>query len=231
MPRQIIDLSVKLTNNMPSHKFFPRPVIVPHVTHEEMITWGNGVEGDPFGGCTTYLGMIDHVGTHVDAFIHTKKDGLTIDQMALDLFIGKAVCLDLRHIPDLGDIDIAELEAAEKKAGVKIDGHIVLLCTGLHNRHYPTDKVVWSNPGITYEASHWLADRSRVHGVEGPSTDKPSHNEFPNHRVCRDRGMTHYEWLVNLESLLGKGEFEFSGLPLNIANGSGSPVRAVAFLD
>lgn len=231
MARQIIDLSLKLTNNMPAHKFFPRPVILPHVTHEEMITWGNGVDGDPLGGCTTFIGMIDHAGTHVDAFIHTKKGGQTIDEMALELFIGKAVCLDLRHIPDLGDIDIAELEAAEKKAGVKIDGHIVLMCTGLHNRHYPSDKVVWSNPGITYEASHWLADRSRVHGVEGPSTDKPSHNEFPNHRVCRDRGMTHYEWLVNLENLIGKGEFEFSGLPLNIHNGSGSPVRAVAFLD
>jgi kynurenine formamidase len=70
-----------------------------------------------------------------------------------------------------------------------------------------------------------------VHGVEGPSTDKPSHNLFPSHRVCRDRGITHYEWLCNLEELLGKGEFEFTGLPLRIGNGSGSPVRAVAFLD
>ena len=71
--------------------------------------------------------------------------------------------------------------------------------------------MVWSNPGITAEATHWLADRSRVHGVEGPSTDRPDHNLFPNHRVCRDRGITHYEWLCNLEELVGKGEFEFSG--------------------
>ena len=26
-------------------------------------------------------------------------------QMPLDMFVGKAVCLDLRHIPDLGDMD------------------------------------------------------------------------------------------------------------------------------
>jgi kynurenine formamidase len=50
-------------------------------------------------------------------------------------------------------------------------------------------------------------------------------------RIDRDRGITHYEWLCNLEALVGKGEFEFSGLPLNICNGSGSPVRAVAMLD
>jgi kynurenine formamidase len=67
--------------------------------------------------------------------------------------------------------------------------------------------------------------------VEGPSTDKPTSNEYPNHRVCRDRGMIHYEWLVELEPLIGLGEFEFYGLPLKIDRGSGSPVRAIAFVD
>jgi kynurenine formamidase len=89
---------------------------------------------------------------------------------------------------------------------------------------------VTMNPGLTMAASHWLADRSRVHGVEGPSTDKAGTKEFPNHRVCRDRGMVHYEWLVNLEQLLGKGEFQFTGYPLKWLGGTGSPVRAVAEL-
>jgi kynurenine formamidase len=231
MARRIVDLSVTLTNNMPAHKFFPRPVIVPHFTHDDMESWGNGTPDDNFGGCTTFIAMTDHVGTHVDAFVHMKRGGASIDQMPLDMFVGKAACLDLRHIPDLGDMDTKDFEIAERKAGVKIDGHIVLICTGFHKRHFPSDKAVWSNPGITAEATHWLADRSRVHGVEGPSTDKPSHNLFPSHRVCRDRGITHYEWLCNLEELLGKGEFEFTGLPLRIGNGSGSPVRAVAFLE
>ena len=174
MGRRIVDLTLKLTNNMPCHKFFPKPVIIPHLTNDDMLKFGNGVPGDPLGGATTYLGMIDHVGTHVDAFIHTKPGGLTIDEMPLDMFHGKAVCLDIRHVPDLGDITVEDLEAAEKKSGVKIDGHIVLLCSGFHARHFPNESSVRSNPGITYEASHWLADRSRVHGVEGPSTDKPS---------------------------------------------------------
>ena len=51
--------------------------------------------------------------------------------MPLDMFMGKAIRLDLSHIPDLGDIDIPALEAAEKKAGVKIDGHIVFDVLGL----------------------------------------------------------------------------------------------------
>jgi kynurenine formamidase len=69
-----------------------------------------------------------------------------------------------------------------------------------------------------------------VHGVEGPSTDKAGTKEFPNHRLCRDLGMIHYEWLVNLESLLGKGEFWFEGFPLRWVGGTGSPVRAIAEL-
>jgi len=115
---------------------------------------------------------------------------------------------------------------AEAKGGVKVDGHIVLLNTGLHNRHYPDVKPVWSNPGITEAATHWLADRgSKLHGVEGPSTDKPSDNLFPNPRVCRDRGIAHYEWLINLEELVGKGEFMFYGPPIKSGNASGAPVR------
>jgi kynurenine formamidase len=81
-------------------------------------------------------------------------------------------------------------------------------------------------------ATHWLADRgSKLHGVEGPSTDKPTDPAFPNHRACRDRRITHYEWLCNIEELLGAGEFQFQGIPLNIKRGTGSPVRAIAILD
>ena len=70
-----------------------------------------------------------------------------------------------------------------------------------------------------------------LHGVEGPSTDRPDDPSFPNHRVCRDRGIAHYEWLCNLEALIGKGAFHFQGVPLKLHRGSGSPVRALALLD
>lgn len=62
-----------------------------------------------------------------------------------------------------------------------------------------------------------------MHSVEGPSTDKPSDNIFAQHRLCRDLGISHFEWLVNLEKLVGAGEFEFLGLPLKFKGGSGFP--------
>ncbi len=36
------------------------------------------------------------------------------------------------------------------------------------------------------------------------------------------------EWLVNLDQLLGKGEFWFAGYPLMWLGETGSPVRAIA---
>jgi kynurenine formamidase len=181
---------------------------------------------------TNHISMLDHVGTHVDAFLHVNPKGAAVADMPLETFMGKAVCFDLQHIPDLGDITAKDMEEAEKKAGVKVDGHIVLLCTGFHQRNYPKLDSVWKNPLLTVEATKWLHERkSKMHGVEGPSTDKPTDDIFAQHRLCRDLGMSHWEWLVNLESLLGKGEFQFFGVPLKFKGGSGSPVRAFAIVN
>ncbi|MGE0254344.1 MAG: cyclase family protein [Alphaproteobacteria bacterium] len=232
MARRIVDLSLEIEDNMPSHKYFQSPVYLTSMTHESTKAMGLGTPDDPITFQTNFISTLDHVGTHVDAYRHFNPNGATIDKMPLDLFMGKAVCLDLRHIPDLGDIDVPDLEKAEKQAGVKIDGHIVLMCTGLHKRHYPNPEVCVSNPGLTAEATKWLHARgSRLHGVEGPSTDKPSDKLFAQHRTCRDLGITHMEWLVNLEELLGQGEFEFFGVPIKFKGGSGSPIRAFAILD
>ena len=175
--------------------------------------------------------MVEHIGTHIDAFYHMDPNGTTIDQMPLDFFFGKAVCFDMRHIPERGRITAQDMEEAQEKSGITVDGHIVLFATGIHEKYYPDKKILRVHPEVTPEAVQWLADRhSRVHGVEGPSTDIMDLNEFPSHRACRRLGLTHYEWLENLTELVGKGEFVFYGVPLRLSNGSASPVRAFAVL-
>lgn len=228
---RLVDLSLGIYNGMPSHALFPPPTLLPYADHESSKSVGLGTPDDLFTYAVNYLATLEHVGTHVDAPLHINPEGDSVDLQPLDLFMGKAVCFDVRHIGDLGEVDAAEMEAAEEKSGVKVDGHIVLLCSGFHDRHWPNIEVVTKNPGLTADATHWLADRgSRMHGVEGPSTDRAGNREFPSHRACRDRGIYHFEWLVNLESVLGVGEFQFYGFPLKIEGGTGSPVRAVAEL-
>lgn len=231
MPTRVIDLSIALEDNMPAHKLFQRPVITTHLSHESSKALGLGVPGDAMTFQTNFIAMLDHVGTHVDAFRHVGPKGASIDEMPLDLFFGNAVCFDLRHVPDLGEITADDMDRAEAASGVTVDGHIFLLCTGFHARHYPSVDSVWKNPLLTVEATRWLHARgSRMHEVEGPSTDRPTEDLFAQHRLCRDLGISHWEWLVNLDQLLGADEVQFFGVPLKFKGGSGSPVRAFAIL-
>lgn len=134
----IVDLSLMIEDNMPAHKLFQRPVITVHLSHESSKAFNLGIPGDAMTFQTNFIAMLDHVGTHVDAYRHVNPTGAAIDEMALERFMGKAVCFDLRHIPDLGEITVKDMEMAEQKAAIKVDGHIVLLCTGFHMRNYPS---------------------------------------------------------------------------------------------
>ena len=79
-----------------------------------------------------------------------------------------------------------------------------------------------SNPGLTAAATHWLADRgSKLHGVEGPSTDRPNFAEFPSHRVSRDRGITTWSGCAISSSWSATGVFQFQAVPLKFKRGSG----------
>lgn len=229
---RIIDLTLPLTDGLPALGRLARPVVIPHTTHEASRKYAQGAPDDLLTFTTWYLGMLDHTGTHIDALSHNDPDGLTVDQMPVEWFMGRAVCLDLRHVGDCGEITADDMEAAAVKAGVKVDGHIVLMCSGINARHWPDPSICSMNPQVSAGATHWLHDHgSRVHGVEGPSTDRVDENLFINHRICRDLKMVHYEWLWNLEAVLGIGEFQFQGIPLRIEGASGSPVRALAFVD
>lgn len=232
MAQRIVDLTLRIENNMLAPDCFQRPVYVKAMTHEQSVAMGNGTKEDPITSSYNYLSIIEHVGTHVDSFYHMRPDGLTIDRMPLSMFFGKAVCLDMTCIPERGKVTVADVERAERENGVEIDGHIVLFATGLHERYYPDSRVLTQNVEISPEVVRWLAARgSEVHGVEGPSTDIMDTKLFPSHRACRDAGLTHYEWLVNLTALIGAGEFMFYGVPLLLDQGTGSPVRAFAVLE
>ena len=106
---RIVDLTLTLADNMPAHKLFQRPIVTPHWTHEKSAALGLGVPGDPMTFATTFISTLDHISTHVDAFYHVSPKGLSVDKMPLEMFMGKSVCFDLRHIADLADVDVKDL--------------------------------------------------------------------------------------------------------------------------
>lgn len=228
---QLVDLSRDISHMMPRLPNHPSIVISTYATHDEI----READGYKFTNATMSLAMGDHAGTHVDAPLHfdSNPKALSIDRMPLENFFTEAVCLDLSHKELKSDISIADLEQAEGVAGVEIkEKDTVLLHMDFHRRTYGTPGYLTDFPGLTKESATWLGNRKiTMFGVEAVSPGRPGRTNFEVHHVCRDMGFTHMEGLVNMDKLVGKGRFRFIGFPLKIVGGTGSPIRAVAWLD
>jgi kynurenine formamidase len=227
----LIDLSRSIYHKMAVLPNHPAVIVTSYGTHDEVRT----ADGYQFSSATLSLALGDHAGTHVDAPRHfdAKPGAPGIDEMPLENFFTEAVCLDLSHKPLKSDISIADLQAAEKAAGVEIKPKdMVLLHMDFFRRCYGTDGYLTDFPGLTKESATWLGQKGiAMFGVEAVSPGRPGRNNFEVHHVCRDLGFTHVEGLVNMEMLVGKGRFKFIGFPLKIKGGTGSPIRAVAMLE
>ena len=68
-------------------------------------------------------------------------------------------------------------------------------------------------------------------GVEAVSPGIIGVSNTEVHQACGREGITHYEGLMNLDKLVGRGRFRFIAFPLKFRRGSGSPIRAVALFE
>lgn len=225
---EIIDLSQEIYTGMPVFPGLPEVKISVHISHEE---W-DGITGSEVATpAVNRLEMGEHTGTHVDALNHMGRQYQenSIDTMSLSTFYTQGICLDLSYKGLQELIEIADLERTLLEADLDIkQGDTVLLYTDHYRRAFGTDD--WQHgPGVSAEAARWLGEKGiAAFGVEtmAPGVIKLSNKEV--HRICGELGFTHYENLVNLHQLIGRGRFRFIGLPLKIRGGTGSPVRAVA---
>ncbi len=224
---ELIDLSQEIFSGMPVFKNMPQVSITVHRTHEPSGT------GTPIPS-VNLLQLTEHTGTHVDAFSHMSKDnaGQTVDTMPLSMFYTSGICIDL-SAKGLGElIEPSDIVNACAAAGHDIRrGDTVLLYTDHFRKHYAS--VHWPDgPGLSEAAARWLGDQGiSAFGVETMSPGVSGVSNRQVHLICGEMGFTHYENLINLQLLLGRGRFRFIGLPLRIRGGTGSPVRAIAVIE
>jgi kynurenine formamidase len=216
---------------MPVFPSLPQVEISMHISHEE---WDGISDSHVVSPAVNRLEMSEHTGTHVDALNHMGRQfrGQSIDTMPLAMFYTEGVCLDLSHKSLRELIELADLESALSEAGLEIKhGDTVLLYTDHYRRTFGTDD--WDHgPGISVDAARWLGLQGiAAFGVEtaSPGVRHVSNKEV--HRICGELGFTHYENMINLHQLIGRGRFRFIGLPLKIRGGTGSPVRAIAVFE
>ncbi len=215
MARRVIDLSQPLSRETQLHPFFAQTQILRHIVHAD------APEGRPSFNAEVII-TSNHAATHVDAFGHYDKAGEAIADMPLDTFCGEAICVDIR-----------EYERGLEASGQELrPGDVLLFCSDHYNRTAGTPAFLDGFCGISAEAVHWMADRGvKIFGVETISPDLVYlTDEYPTHRACAERRLTHYENLNNLKEVVGR-RFLFVGLPLRLVTAYGSPVRAAAIVD
>jgi kynurenine formamidase len=228
---EIIDLSQELFTGMPVFPGMPEVNITVHISHEE---WDDIPESDVISPAVNRLEFGEHTGTHVDAINHMARQyrAQSIDTMPLAMFYTEGICLDLSHKGLRELIEPADLQHALSRDDLEIKrGDTVLFYTDHYRRAFGTEN--WHHgPGISAEAARWLGGQKiAAFGVEtmAPGVLKVSNKEV--HHICGELGFTHYENLINLNQLVGRGRFRFIGLPLRIRGGTGSPVRAIAVFE
>jgi kynurenine formamidase len=227
---RMVDLAPRLERGI------PRWPTHPHLTIDKAMT----LEHDGYY-CQAIM-MAEHTGAHVDAPAHMLPDRAdrTIDTFRADHLFSSAVLYDLSDL-ELKPGELASpamIEACEAKTGERVGkGEIALVNFGWMKRYWRTDAqaqlYVLNVPGMSEETTELFRNRNvRAVGtdtvaaetavVDGKPLDNPGHmkNWLPNDILI-------IEMLANLEQVSARSLF--LAMPLNIIEGSGSPIRPVAF--
>ena len=226
---RIVDLSREYYHRTPSYPGQPPIIHGVWKTHEEAKEELGGVHGNS----VMFFSMPDHGGTHIDAPRHFGKDAHPDQQ------VSARVLHRAGHLHRSAPYQAARGNHARRSRGGGEAGRravpkkgTVLLCTGHHERTFPRKEYSTDNSGVNVAATEWLAKQGVVHF--GIDSMRPGPEGMVNtlvHKACLELDITHIESLCNLEALLGKGQFQFIGLPLKFRNGTGSPIRAVAVFE
>lgn len=216
MGMKVIDLTQTITNGMP---VFPG-------TEAAKLETANTFEKDGFR--ETMLRITSHTGTHMDAPFHLFSHRTALDDMAPSRFVGKALVVDCRDVPEGGSIGMEYIERVRPLAE---QAEFLLFLTGW-SRYWGQETYFGAYPVIDMEVCQYLRDSGKKGaGFDTIGIDPVADMELPRHKMLlSERDMVILENLTNLEQV-GKELFLLAALPLKYQNADGAPIRAVAILE
>ena len=214
---KVIDLTLTVSNKIPTFPGSPQPNFIP---------WEN-IKEDGYN--LELLFLSSHTGTHMDAPHHFLEKGAKIHEISLKKLVSEAVLIQSRKKSN-ESITKTDIQKFEKKHG-KIDGFSsVIFSTGwqrnLQKKYYFTE-----SPGLAVSAAKYLASKKiSLVGIDSPSIDLGTDSKFSVHQIFAKKGMLIVENLANLDKIKSP-TFHLVVLPLKLKNATGSPVRAIAFVE
>jgi kynurenine formamidase len=257
MPRQIIDLSVALENDVAADP----PGRGPHIeyrahkdTVSEIAAFFPGLRPedlpDAEGWAVEHVKLSTHNGTHLDAPYHFAstmdrgKRAITIDEVPLDWCFKPGVKLDFRHFADGYVATPADVDAELARIGHSLQPLDIVVVNTAAGAAYGAPDYVSRGCGMGRAATLHLLERGvRVTGTDGWSWDAPfvhtrekylmTHDAsliWEGHKAGREIGYCHIEKLHNLEKLPATG-FTICCFPVKIRAASAGWTRAVAIVE
>ena len=214
---KIIDLTLTISNKIPTFPGSPQPNFIPW---EKIKDDGYNLE---------LLFLSSHTGTHLDAPYHFLEKGAKIHEISLKKLVSEAVLIKTRKKSN-EPITKTDIQKFEKKHG-KIEGFSSVIFSTGWQRNLQKDYYFTKNPGLSVSAAKYLAAKKiGLVGIDSPSIDLGTDFKFPVHHIFAKKGMLIVENLANLEKIKS-WKFHLVVLPLKLKGATGSPVRAIAFVD
>ena len=155
-----------------------------------------------------------HSGTHVDAPFHYDEAGLTLEQIPLEVYIGRCRVIHATGFP----IVPADILEPYRTLPAR-----VLIFTGqpAHWTHFPEDFAALEPDLVRALGLKGV----KLVGTDSPSVDPLTSKTLEAHHAFRHAGMYILEGL-NLEGV-PEGEYELICLPLPLVGADGAPARVI----
>jgi arylformamidase len=171
-------------------------------------------QGDHLG--LSWMKTTLHIGAHADAPSHYHRDGLSIDQRDLQLYMGVCQVIDVQHV---GPRRIMPEDLALDS--IRTPRVLFKSCSFKHSEAFQMEFT-----SLSAELIEALAGRGvKLVGIDTPSVDPADSKDLPSHQALYRFDLAVLEGL-DLDRV-PPGFWKLSALPLALAAADASPVRAV----
>jgi len=164
----------------------------------------------------TTLTLSAHTGTHVDAVVHFTDDGSSIDQTDLAPYWGPAQVVTVEKLD--GPLFAGDLAGYDLSLAPRL---LVRSLTGALDQSRFPEGYIYPSPEL---AGHLAEHGIILFGSDAPSMDDLNSKTMDGHNALARQGIAILEFLDLTQ--VEDGLYELVALPLRIASGDGSPVRA-----
>ena len=209
---RLLDLSRRLETGMPVFPGDPPVDLAPAAAQP------------PWQVTRLHLGT--HSGTHIDAASHYVRGGRTIDAYPLERFVLDAYVV---HLDAAAEAAIPWEDIAAQLP-VDVAGCAVLVHTGWERFWGTADAAL--HPSLAEDAAGGLAARGvTLVGTDALNIDATAAATVFAHAALLGADVLVVENLVGLGALAAGRPYCCAFVPLNVAGGDGSPIRAYARID